>query len=1110
MANYATLKTAIQNVVKTNGNNEITGALLQQSLLAMVNSLGADYQFVGIAQETTNPGAPDQNVFYIAGPGTYPNFNSATIPDGRLGVMKYNGSWTTETAIVGKNYDDAIRTILGIIGEPITITLTETWTDFQLPYTIPAGTKIISLNSQSQVNGRTNANDPTFQTIATGTITDRPINYIRSGSTGTVAIQIDGLVYRSTQDLPDGSVTTPKLADKAVTPTKTNFDIFIDTTGDTDYSGTIAELYIVVPIISGSTICCKFYNNSFYVRLKTGSSITSDTWVSITDMRQWTNKTVYKLLCTTASASLGVNVGDTIGYVVFKDVAKFRSLLNTSAGCGVANDWVRDMTNAPIIVSSLGDTPIADGSVTTPKLADKAVTPTKTNFDIFIDTTGDTDYSGTIAELYIVVPIISGSTICCKFYNNSFYVRLKTGSSITSDTWVSITDMRQWTNKTVYKLLCTTASASLGVNVGDTIGYVVFKDVAKFRSLLNTSAGCGVANDWVRDMTNAPIIVSSLGDTPIADGSVTTPKLADWAVTPEKMADKFIRVANNYDIRGCIAELYFKYDAVVFDDAGGYTNIAAKGYNNNLVVRSLKNSSNYGWTCYLPLSGKTNGVVYELVVTTAGANTNYGVGDTVGYVVFKNISGVTYEGGNPYNIIRENAIQLCYSPMIYAYLRTQNIDVQGAILFPELRLPTDIYIVSGDSLMIFYKSIIKTYNPNICGIRVVCSVGKAYTDYYLLQTTATGNYNAEFSIVDNDNNIISTKNVAIHVIAAMSSPASNKNVLVFGASATANGELAGELKRRLTETSGDGTTQNPTGLGLNNISFVGRKTGTQVNVHQEATGGWSWQDYAGTGRPAYRFNVTGVNQLNIGDTYTQNGVVLTITEINVTGGAGNIRCIYSGTNAISASGTLTRQSGSGDATITYTSFESESYNPFWNENKSGGAGLDFINYANLYCNGAIDVMISHCGLNDMNQYTPATMSQLFTNYVKPFIRAYHTDFPNGKFIISTLPLPSPTGGMGANYGASSNWAWLITALKLWAFAVEAEKMCKESEFSSFVYLADDVPVFDCVHSYPYEMAYVNNRSTVQEERGTNGVHPTNVGTYQVSDAIYMTFNRLGL
>jgi hypothetical protein len=111
MANYATLIAAIQEVITTNGNNEITGALLQQSLVSIINSLGADYQFVGIAEPSTNPGTPDQNVFYIAGAGTYPNFNSAVVPDGHLGALKYNGSWTLQTVFVGKNYDSAIQAL---------------------------------------------------------------------------------------------------------------------------------------------------------------------------------------------------------------------------------------------------------------------------------------------------------------------------------------------------------------------------------------------------------------------------------------------------------------------------------------------------------------------------------------------------------------------------------------------------------------------------------------------------------------------------------------------------------------------------------------------------------------------------------------------------------------------------------------------------------------------------------------------------------------------------------------------------------------------------------------------------------------------------------------
>lgn len=99
MANYATLKSAIQQVVKTNGNNEITGALLQQSLLAMINSLGGYYQFAGIATPSTNPGTPDQNVFYLASTaGTYSNFGSIVIAENEAAILKYNGTWTKDSS----------------------------------------------------------------------------------------------------------------------------------------------------------------------------------------------------------------------------------------------------------------------------------------------------------------------------------------------------------------------------------------------------------------------------------------------------------------------------------------------------------------------------------------------------------------------------------------------------------------------------------------------------------------------------------------------------------------------------------------------------------------------------------------------------------------------------------------------------------------------------------------------------------------------------------------------------------------------------------------------------------------------------------------------------
>lgn len=101
MGNYEQLKTAISGVIKTNGNQEITGAVMQNALLTMINSLGKNYQFAGIATPTTNPGAPDQNVFYIAGEGTYVNFNNLVIDFGEIGCLIWDGSWAKQTLEVG-------------------------------------------------------------------------------------------------------------------------------------------------------------------------------------------------------------------------------------------------------------------------------------------------------------------------------------------------------------------------------------------------------------------------------------------------------------------------------------------------------------------------------------------------------------------------------------------------------------------------------------------------------------------------------------------------------------------------------------------------------------------------------------------------------------------------------------------------------------------------------------------------------------------------------------------------------------------------------------------------------------------------------------------------
>lgn len=94
MANYNNLKTAIQAVIKENGNQEITGDILQNALLSMINSLGAGYQFMDVATPKTNPGAPDQKVFYIAnGKGIYTNFGGISITEDEVIILYYDTAW---------------------------------------------------------------------------------------------------------------------------------------------------------------------------------------------------------------------------------------------------------------------------------------------------------------------------------------------------------------------------------------------------------------------------------------------------------------------------------------------------------------------------------------------------------------------------------------------------------------------------------------------------------------------------------------------------------------------------------------------------------------------------------------------------------------------------------------------------------------------------------------------------------------------------------------------------------------------------------------------------------------------------------------------------------
>ena len=109
MGNYKELKAAVASVIKTNGNQEITGQVLQNTLTTLISQVGANATFAGIATPETAPGTPDQNVFYIAGQsGVYANFGGYEVTKNAVAFNNVGGNWVaTELNLLSSDFGDS-------------------------------------------------------------------------------------------------------------------------------------------------------------------------------------------------------------------------------------------------------------------------------------------------------------------------------------------------------------------------------------------------------------------------------------------------------------------------------------------------------------------------------------------------------------------------------------------------------------------------------------------------------------------------------------------------------------------------------------------------------------------------------------------------------------------------------------------------------------------------------------------------------------------------------------------------------------------------------------------------------------------------------------------
>lgn len=159
MGNYGELKQAVSDVIKTNGNQEITGQVLQNTLLSIINIVGANATFVGIATPTTIPGTPDQNIFYLATiEGRYINFDNIILPNGISVIYINNNQWAYKI----------------ILQYNVKFIDSEDYNRFN-PYQVNIGFRLPAITSDEPFDGRL-IKDANYSTSGYINVEDMPIN----------------------------------------------------------------------------------------------------------------------------------------------------------------------------------------------------------------------------------------------------------------------------------------------------------------------------------------------------------------------------------------------------------------------------------------------------------------------------------------------------------------------------------------------------------------------------------------------------------------------------------------------------------------------------------------------------------------------------------------------------------------------------------------------------------------------------------------------------------------------------------------------------------------------------------------------------------------------
>lgn len=336
--------------------------------------------------------------------------------------------------------------------------------------------------------------------------------------------------------------------------------------------------------------------------------------------------------------------------------------------------------------------------------------------------------------------------------------------------------------------------------------------------------------------------------------------------------------------------------------------------------------------------------------------------------------------------------------------------------------------------------------------------------------------------------LLTTKTAQQRAAASSAGTGLNKKVLVIGDSLIG----AGVITQTVLDIAGSDVMA---------ATMLGTQ-GTAPNKH-EGRGGWSVGTYTSAGPTYYDFTVSGVTvepAINAAE-YTHNGSTYRVQVVNLTAGAGTLRCSVVSGGAPLTSGTLTKSNGAaGDATIAFSATATAPGNPFW----IGGA-VNFPQYLTDNSLATPDWVFIHLGINDVFGQTSDSAASSFADSAFTQLDTLITSIKAaGAGIKVGLMIPTPPSAdqdsFGANYDTGqTRWRFKRNIL-IWARQLIAKYAGQEA---SRIYIVPSNTALDTVNNMSRAAsAPVNSRSAVTGQRQSNGVHPATSGYQQIGDALW--------